>query len=65
MVVPRAPVRVMYVGRLATTGKVFDATKGKPFSFRLGRGEVREKQQQHKKCEVTICLLLWNLEPKK
>jgi len=37
---PRAPVRVRYVGKLASTGAVFDRTKGKPFSFRLGRGEV-------------------------
>jgi FK506-binding nuclear protein len=37
---PRAAVRVHYVGKLASTGAVFDATKGKPFCFRLGRGEV-------------------------
>ena len=29
-----------YVGRLKANGKVFDATKGAPFSFRLGIGEV-------------------------
>ena len=30
-----------YVGRLASNGKVFDQTKGnKPFTFRLGVGEV-------------------------
>lgn len=29
-----------YIGKL-TTGKVFDSnTKGKPFTFKLGRGEV-------------------------
>lgn len=30
-----------YIGKLASNGKVFDSnTKGKPFSFKLGRGEV-------------------------
>ena len=29
-----------YVGRLKSNGKVFDATKGAPFTFRLGIGEV-------------------------
>ena len=30
-----------YVGRLASSGKVFDQTRGsKPFTFRLGVGEV-------------------------
>ena len=29
-----------YVGRLKKTGKIFDKTKNKPFSFRLGVGEV-------------------------
>ena len=29
-----------YVGRLKSNGKVFDASKGAPFTFRLGIGEV-------------------------
>lgn len=30
-----------YIGKLASNGKVFDSnTKGKPFYFKLGRGEV-------------------------
>jgi FK506-binding nuclear protein len=29
-----------YVGRLKSNGKVFDASKGAPFTFRLGVGEV-------------------------
>lgn len=29
-----------YIGRLKSNGKVFDATKGAPFTFRLGIGEV-------------------------
>jgi FKBP-type peptidyl-prolyl cis-trans isomerase 2 len=29
-----------YVGRLKSNGKVFDASKGAPFAFRLGVGEV-------------------------
>ena len=34
-------VQMKYVGRLASNGKVFDQTKGsKPFTFRLGVGEV-------------------------
>jgi FK506-binding nuclear protein len=34
-------VSMRYVGRLAKGGKVFDSnTKGKPFAFRLGVGEV-------------------------
>ena len=38
---PGKKVSVRYTGRLAKTGKVFDATKGnKPFTFRLGVGEV-------------------------
>ena len=28
------------MGRLKKTGKIFDKTKNKPFSFRLGVGEV-------------------------
>lgn len=33
-------VSVRYIGKL-TNGKVFDSnTKGKPFTFRLGKGEV-------------------------
>uniref|UniRef100_A0A7S2B6J6 peptidylprolyl isomerase n=1 Tax=Octactis speculum TaxID=3111310 RepID=A0A7S2B6J6_9STRA len=37
----RGKVRVAYVGRLGgPTGRIFDQSKGKPFSFRLGRGEV-------------------------
>eukprot|EP00195_Chlamydomonas_chlamydogama_P005861 CAMPEP_0202904994 /NCGR_PEP_ID=MMETSP1392-20130828/32009_1 /ASSEMBLY_ACC=CAM_ASM_000868 /TAXON_ID=225041 /ORGANISM="Chlamydomonas chlamydogama, Strain SAG 11-48b" /LENGTH=452 /DNA_ID=CAMNT_0049592893 /DNA_START=45 /DNA_END=1403 /DNA_ORIENTATION=- len=33
-------VLVQYVGRLKSNGKVFDKSSGKPFSFRLGVGEV-------------------------
>ena len=33
-------VEMRYVGRLASNGKVFDASKGTPFAFRLGVGEV-------------------------
>jgi FK506-binding nuclear protein len=33
-------VAVNYVGKLKSNGKVFDASKKKPFIFRLGRGEV-------------------------
>uniref|UniRef100_A0A7S0UZ28 peptidylprolyl isomerase n=1 Tax=Polytomella parva TaxID=51329 RepID=A0A7S0UZ28_9CHLO len=33
-------VSVRYVGSLKSNGKVFDRTTGKPFSFRLGVGEV-------------------------
>lgn len=33
-------VSMKYVGRLKSNGKVFDATKGAPFTFRLGIGEV-------------------------
>jgi FK506-binding nuclear protein len=29
-----------YVGRFKNNGKVFDASKGAPFAFRLGVGEV-------------------------
>ena len=29
-----------YVGRLKSNNKVFDASKGAPFTFRLGVGEV-------------------------
>lgn len=32
-------LKMMYVGRLQSNNKVFDASK-KPFVFRLGRGEV-------------------------
>lgn len=32
-------LKMQYVGKLKTTGKVFDASK-KPFAFTLGRGEV-------------------------
>ena len=32
-------VKMEYVGKL-TNGKIFDASKGKPFQFRLGRSEV-------------------------
>lgn len=37
---PGKRVSMKYVGRLKANGKVFDATKGAPFSFRLGVGEV-------------------------
>jgi FKBP-type peptidyl-prolyl cis-trans isomerase len=33
-------VKVHYVGKLKTTGKIFDASTKKPFQFRLGAGEV-------------------------
>lgn len=33
-------VRVFYVGKLKSTGKVFDASTKTPFSFKLGKGEV-------------------------
>ena len=34
-------MKVHYTGRLKTTNKVFDSSIGKrPFTFRLGRGEV-------------------------
>ena len=33
-------VQMKYVGRLKSNGKVFDASKGAPFTFRLGIGEV-------------------------
>jgi FKBP-type peptidyl-prolyl cis-trans isomerase len=33
-------VKVHYVGKLKTSGKVFDASTKKPFQFRLGAGEV-------------------------
>jgi FK506-binding nuclear protein len=33
-------VQMKYVGRLKSNGKVFDASKGAPFTFRLGVGEV-------------------------
>ena len=33
-------VSMQYVGRLKSNGKVFDQSRGKPFTFRLGVGEV-------------------------
>ena len=37
-----------YVGRLASNGRVFDQTKGsKPFTFRLGVGEVIKARAAH------------------
>ena len=33
-------VAVNYIGKLKSNGKVFDASKKKPFVFRLGKGEV-------------------------
>lgn len=33
-------ITMQYVGKLAKNGKVFDASRGKPFNFRLGTGEV-------------------------
>ena len=33
-------VKVHYVGKLKSNGRVFDASKNKPFAFRLGAGEV-------------------------
>ena len=33
-------VKVNYVGRLKSNNKVFDASKGRPFVFKLGRREV-------------------------
>lgn len=37
---PGKLVGMKYVGRLKSNGKVFDASKGAPFTFRLGIGEV-------------------------
>ena len=33
-------VKVFYVGKLKTTGKVFDSSTKRPFAFKLGRSEV-------------------------
>lgn len=33
-------ISMHYVGKLTSNNKQFDATKGKPFDFALGRGEV-------------------------
>jgi FKBP-type peptidyl-prolyl cis-trans isomerase len=33
-------VKAQYIGRLKTTGKVFDSSLKKPFVFRIGKGEV-------------------------
>lgn len=33
-------ISMHYVGKLTSNGKQFDATKGKPFDFALGRGQV-------------------------
>lgn len=35
-------LKMMYVGKLKSNDRIFDASK-KPFSFRLGRGEVSRK----------------------
>ena len=37
---PGKRVAMKYVGKLKSNGKVFDKTKGSPFNFRLGVGEV-------------------------
>jgi FK506-binding nuclear protein len=37
---PGKKIMMQYVGKLAKNGKVFDASRGRPFSFRLGVGEV-------------------------
>eukprot|EP00658_Telonema_sp_P-2_P042387 TRINITY_DN3041_c0_g1_i1.p2 TRINITY_DN3041_c0_g1~~TRINITY_DN3041_c0_g1_i1.p2 ORF type:complete len:116 (-),score=54.83 TRINITY_DN3041_c0_g1_i1:192-494(-) len=36
----RDRVKVHYVGKLASSGKVFDRTNKTPFAFKLGAGEV-------------------------
>jgi FK506-binding nuclear protein len=33
-------IKMHYIGKLKTNGKVFDSSVNKPFVFRLGRGEV-------------------------
>lgn len=33
-------IKMHYVGKLKTNGKIFDSSVKKPFVFRLGRGEV-------------------------
>lgn len=33
-------IKVHYVGKLKSNGKIFDQSNKKPFSFRLGAGEV-------------------------
>ena len=33
-------IKVQYVGKLKSNNKVFDASRDRPFSFRLGRSEV-------------------------
>ncbi len=33
-------IKVSYLGKLKSNGKIFDASTKKPFSFRLGAGEV-------------------------
>lgn len=33
-------IKMHYVGKLKSNGKVFDSSVNKPFVFRLGRGEV-------------------------
>lgn len=38
--IARSKVRVHYKGSLKSTGKLFDASTNKPFTFRLGAGEV-------------------------
>ncbi len=48
-------VQMKYVGRLASNGKVFDQTKGsKPFTFRLGVGEVI-------KVRIACCAPSWDI----
>lgn len=38
-------VKMVYCGRLASTNKIFDScTKGNPFGFQLGKGEVIKGQ---------------------
>lgn len=37
---PGRRIRVHYVGKLKSNGKIFDSSTKKPFTFRLGAGEV-------------------------
>jgi len=37
---PGHEIKVQYIGRLVTNGKVFDQSRGKPFGFKLGAGQV-------------------------
>lgn len=56
-------VGMRYVGKLLKNGKEFDSnTKGKPFSFKLGRGEVikvssKEKEEAKEKNTIGLFFL--------